>query len=155
MGLSIEFYAGNADAIGRAFTDYEFEGLRDGSIAHSYADFSLHVSVADLDVLSEQIAVLLDREPVRLLDSLEKHVGGTPDESGADMVARAWVEFVAAVPHESASRLSVLWLSAVMAETGEEIDVDSPDAKRAVDELLSLCRASLAKVTDVVFAWYL
>jgi len=155
VGLSIEFYAGDAEAIGKAFTEYEFEGLRDGSIAHSYVDFSLHISVADLDVLSEQIAGVLDGEPVRLLDSLERHVGGTPDESSADLVARAWVEFVAGVPKESASQLSALWLSAVMAETGEEIDVDSPDARRAVEELLSLCQDALAKSTDVVFAWYL
>jgi hypothetical protein len=155
MGLSIEFYAGNANAIGSAFTEYELEGLRDGTIAHSYADFSLHISITDLDVLSEQIAELLNQEPVRLLDSLEKQVGGTTDESSADLVARAWVEFVAAIPPESASQLSVLWLSAVMAETGDEIDVNSPDAKRAVEELLSLCRASLTKATEVVFAWYL
>lgn len=155
MGLSIEIYAGNADAIGHAFTEIEYEGLRDGTIAHSYADFSLHISVADLDVLSEQAAGTLDREPIRLLESLERHVGGTPDESSADMVSRGWVEFIAAVPKESASELSAVWLSAVMAETGEEIDVHSPDAARAVEALIALCHESITRRTDVVFAWYL
>jgi hypothetical protein len=155
MGLSIEFYAGNADAIGKAFTEIEFEGLRDGSIASGYADFSLHISVADLDILSEQAAGLIGREPIRLLDSLERHVGGTPDESSADVVDRQWVDFIAAVPKESASELSALWLSGVMAETGEEIDVHSPDAGRAVKKLIELCLDSLASRTEVVFAWYL
>jgi hypothetical protein len=155
MGLSIEFYAGEADAIGAAFTDVRLEGLRDGSIAHSYADFSLHISVTDLDVLSEQAAGMLAREPVRLLESLGRHVGGTADESSADVVARTWVEFIAAVPKGSASELSAVWLSAVMMETGEEIDVHSPDAARAVEELIQLCCESLARRTDVVFAWYL
>lgn len=155
MGLSIEFYAGDADAIGAAFTDVRFEALQDGSIAHSYADFSLHISVADLDVLSEQAAGMLAREPVLLLESLERHVGGTPDESSADVVARAWVEFIAAVSKESDSELSAAWLSAVMAETGKEIDVHSPGAARAVGELITLCRDSIAKRSAVVFARYL
>jgi hypothetical protein len=30
---SMEFYAGNTDAIGKAFTEFEFKGLRDGSFA--------------------------------------------------------------------------------------------------------------------------
>jgi len=43
MGLSLEFYAGQADQVGAAFTNIEFDGLRDGSLAHSYADLSLHI----------------------------------------------------------------------------------------------------------------
>jgi hypothetical protein len=155
MGVSLEFYAGDADKIGHAFSDVEFEAIRDGTLAHSYADFSLHISPTDLDILSEQAAGILGRPPILLLDSLERHVGGTPDESSADVVSRAWVEFIAAVPEESASRLSSLWLSAVMAESGDKIDAGCPDAARAVGNLLSLCRGALTRRTDVVFAWYL
>ena len=155
MGLSLEFYAGDADKIGQAFSGVEFEGLRNGTLAHSYADFSLHISPTDLDILSEQAAGLLGRPPILLLDSLERHVGGTPDESSADVISRAWIEFIAAVPKESASHLSGVWLSAVMAESGDEIDTGSADAVRAIGDLFSLCREALARRTDVVFAWYL
>jgi hypothetical protein len=86
---------------------------------------------------------------------LERRVGGTPDESSADVVSRVWIEFIAAVPKESASHLSAVWLSAVMAESGDEIDTGSPDAVRAIGDLLFLCREALARRTDVVFAWYL
>ncbi len=95
MGLSLEFYAGDADKIGQAFSDVEFEVIRDGTLAHSYADFSLHISPTDLDILSEQAAGMLERPPILLLDSLGRHVGGTPDESSADVVSQAWVEFIA------------------------------------------------------------
>ncbi len=156
MGLSIEFYAGDGTAIGRAFTEYELEGLRDGTVAHAYVDFSLHISVEDLDVLSEQVAGLLHREPpIHLLDHLSSQVGGTEDESSAHIVDRAWVELIASVSPESAAELSVLWLSAVMCETSEEIDVHSEAPAQAVGELVALCRQALDRGTDVVFAWYL
>lgn len=51
MGLSMEFYAGVPEDIGRAFTEYELDGLRDGSTAHAYADLSLHLSPDHLDLL--------------------------------------------------------------------------------------------------------
>lgn len=155
MSLSLEFYAGEAERIGQAFSAVEFEGLRNGTLAHSYADLSLHISPTDLDILSEQAAGLLGRSPVLLLDSLQRHVGGTADESSADVVSRAWVQFIAAVPVESASQLSSIWLSAVMAESGDEIDTANPDAAHALGDLLSLCREALARRTDVVFVWYL
>jgi len=98
---------------------------------------------------------LLGQPPVLLLDSLESHVGGTEGESSPDVVSRAWIQFMAAVPAESASQLSSTWLSAVMAESGEEIDPANPDAALAVGNLLSLCREALARRTDVVFVWYL
>lgn len=50
MGLSLEFYAGTPAAIGKAFTAVELELLRDGSLAHGYADLSLHLSPDHLDL---------------------------------------------------------------------------------------------------------
>ena len=155
MSFLIEFYAGDANEIGRAFSEDDFEALRNGNLAHSYADFSLHISPTDLDILSEQAAGLLERPPVLLLDSLGRNVGGTPEESSAEVVSPAWVEFIAALPAEAAAELSSVWLSAVMAECGEEIDTNSPDAARAVGDLLSLCSEALTRRSDVVFAWHL
>jgi hypothetical protein len=155
MGLSVEFYAGNPDEIGPAFTEIEFEGLRDGTVAHSYADLSLHLSLTDFDILSEQIGVLLGRPPILLLDSLEGSIGGTPDESDAAVVSPEWVAVVAAVPAESASSLTSQWLRAVADESGEEVVTDSPEAVGAVASLLDLCRQALARGSRVVFAWYL
>jgi hypothetical protein len=55
MGLSLEFYAGDPDKIGSACTEIALERLRDGTLAHSYADLSLHLSLTNLDNLSEEI----------------------------------------------------------------------------------------------------
>src|SRR4026209_2621357 len=101
MGLSVEFYAGDPNKIGPAFTDIEFDGLRDGTLAHSYADLSLHLALTDFDILSEQIGVMLGRASVLLFDSLGDSIGGTPDESAAMVVSSEWVAACAAVPVES------------------------------------------------------
>jgi hypothetical protein len=71
MGLSIEFYAGDPGQIGRAFTECEMDGLRDGSVAHSYADLSLHLSPDHLELLSEAVAASTGRAPVLLFDCIE------------------------------------------------------------------------------------
>jgi hypothetical protein len=155
VGLSMEFYAGDPKRIGAAFSEIKLDKLRDGSLAHSYADLSLHLSLTDLDILSEEIGALLGNPPVRLLDSLDRRVGGTPEESEANVVSQDWVVAVSAVPPASAGELSRRWLKAVATESGEEIDPENPDAAAAVSSLLSLCREATARGTSVVFAWYL
>jgi len=51
MGLSLEFYAGDAEKIGQAFSAGGLESLRNGTLAHSYEDLSLHIPPTDLDIL--------------------------------------------------------------------------------------------------------
>ncbi len=155
MSLQLEFYTGDPEEIGRAFTAVELEPLRDGTLAHSYADLSLHISPTDLDILSEQAAALLGTPPVLLLDSLERSVGGTPDESDASTVSPQWVASIAALTPDSAPELTHLWLGAVAAESDDEVVTDSPDAVAAVSSLIRLCRESISRGTPVIFAWYL
>ena len=155
MGLSLEFYAGDPDQIGAAFTEFALDGLRAGRLAHSCADLSLHLSPNDLDLLSEQIGAALGRSPLRLLESLERTVGGTPDESGASVVSPNWVAAVAAVPADQIQQPTRSWLQAVAEASGEVVGGDNPEAVAAVSALVSLCREALARSTRVVFAWYL
>jgi hypothetical protein len=155
MGLSMEFYAGSAADIGKAFTAMELEGLRDGSLAHAYADLSLHLSPDHLDILSEEVAASLGREPLLLLDSLEAHVGGTDGESSAEVVATRWVETMAATAAPSIAKLVESWMATVAEEVGDPSIVAGPDAVAAVKALVQLCREATRRKTQVVFAWYL
>lgn len=154
MGLSMEFYAGPPVEIGKAFTAVELDGLRDGSLAHSYADLSLHLSPDHLDILSEEIAACVGSAPIHLLDSLESHVGGTEGQSSADVVATTWVEAVAAAPDSSIGMVAEKWMAAVSEETGEPI-VERGDVMLAVESLVRLCRDAMMRNTRVIFAWYL
>src|SRR5438105_3874690 len=96
MGLSLEFYAGNAAVIGADFTAFEFDGLRNGTRSRAYADFSLHLSPTDLDLLSEVVAERFGAAPLLLNDSLLRRVGGSEGGGSAEVVNPAWVRIVAA-----------------------------------------------------------
>src|SRR5438067_924306 len=129
MGLSLEFYAGDADSIGADFTAIEFDGLRDGTRARAYADFSLHLSPIDLDILSEVIAERVGIAPLLLNDSLVRTIGGTTNESGAEVVSPAWVQMVASADDAVAPALAGDWIERVGASCEQHLAV-SPDAVR-------------------------
>jgi hypothetical protein len=46
-GLSLEFYAGDAEAIGHAVSRVAFDSIRDGTGALAYADLSPHLLAED------------------------------------------------------------------------------------------------------------
>ncbi len=143
MGILVDFYAGDADAIGKSWA----EGKTPASKAH--ADFSLHLDPTELDVLSECMGV----EP--LLDLLGRRVGGDGDASEANVIDPKWVAAVGALPDSSANQLAEDWLKAVREEQGEAATEDAGDATQAVRELISLCRTAAKERCDAVFAWSL
>jgi hypothetical protein len=91
----MNFYAGDADAIGAAYEDYESDGLADEKIARAHADFSLHVTPLDVDFLVEVIAEGTGGTARPLLESLTRSVGGDAEGSSAEVVNPAWVQMVA------------------------------------------------------------
>ena len=154
MGLSLEFYAGEAIGIGADFTAFEFDGLRDGTRARAYADFSLHLSPTDLDILSELIAEQIGTAPLLLNDSLIQTVGGIENESGAEVVDPAWVRIVAATDQAAAEELATAWIGRIGDEYGQQLDV-TPEAVMAVRSLINLCQVAVRENFDVVHTWYL
>jgi hypothetical protein len=154
MGLSLEFYAGDAAAIGEDFSAIEFDSLRDGTRARAYADFSLHLSAADLDTLSAVIAERTGVAPMLLQESLVRTVGGFEGEGGAELVDPAWVRMVAAADKAAAPELAAEWIGRVGAEYGQQLTV-TLEAERAVRELIDLCRLAVREGVEVVHAWYL
>jgi hypothetical protein len=155
MGLSMEFYAGEADFIGRAFSDVESDDLRDGS-ATAYADLSLHLVPDDLDTLSEAAADLSGVAPSLLSECLIRQVGALDDgqTGGADVVDPEWLGMFAALGDEDAERLTAGWFSRLGQKYGEALEVNR-GAVAAVVALIRLCRKAVAEGHDVVFVWYL
>ena len=154
MGLSLELYAGEAIEIGADFTAFEFDGLRDGSRARAYADFSLHLSPTDLDILSELIAERVGAAPLLLNDSLIQKVGGIENESGAEVVDPAWVQIIAATDQTTAEEITSAWIGRIADECGQQLDVTT-EAVTAVRLLINLCRVAVRENVDVVHTWYL
>ena len=89
-----------------------------------------------------------------LNDCLTTNVGGLEDESSADVVDPAWVNMVASVDESTASALTADWLAHVGEESGETLGV-TPEAIRAVTELLQLCKLAVRERLDVVHTWSL
>ena len=154
MGLSLEFYAGDAVAIGQEFTAFKLQGLRDCTKARAYADFSLHLSPTDLDILSDVIAQRIGTEPLALNDCLIRNVGGTEGESGAEEVDPAWVRMVAQTEEAWTPELASEWIKRVGVEYGQQLEL-TPEAVRAVQELIRLARLAIRQGVDVVHTWYL
>jgi hypothetical protein len=154
MGLSLEFYAGDPAAIAADFTAFEFEGLRNGRRALAYADFSLHLSPTDLDILSEVIAERVGVAPLLLNDSLIRNIGGIVDETGAELVDPTWVRMVARTERTATTDLTGEWIRRVGAEYGQSLEV-SPEAIEAVDNLVTLCQLAVRQNVAVVHTWYL
>lgn len=58
MGLSIEFYAGNANNIGEAFSEVEFDAIRNGTAALAYSDLLLHLAPGTLTFFPKSLGFI-------------------------------------------------------------------------------------------------
>lgn len=156
MGLSMEFYAGRADSIGRAFSDVEWDGIRDGSAAAAYADLSLHLAPDDLDTLSEVAAGLVGVDSFLLSECLIRQVGAHDDgeTGGADLVDPSWPGMFVGLSDDDAEPLTAEWFSRLGQKYGEPLKVNR-EAVAAVEALIRLCKKAVAGGHDVVYAWYL
>lgn len=147
MGQSLEFYAGDAAAIGADFAALEFDELRDGTRARAYADFSLHLAPDDLETLSAVLGA------PSLIDSLGAEVGTFDDGGGsASLVSSEWVGAVAGADDRSAAGLAAAWFRQLGDGTAPAV---TPEAVQAVSALIRLCRLAVRECVQVVHAWSL
>jgi hypothetical protein len=155
MIAPIKFYSGEADSIGRAFSDIESDDLQDGS-AKAYADLSLHLAPDDLDTLSEVAAGLVGVAPSLLSECLIRQVGSLDDgqTGGAGVVDPKWPEMFAALGDEDAEPLTVEWFSRLGQKYGEPLELNR-EAIAGVKALIRLCTMAVAAGDDVVYVWYL
>jgi hypothetical protein len=155
MGQLVHFYAGDPEVIGRAFASQDFGTLKDRSKIPLYADFSLHLSPIDYELLSEAIQSIVGSGPSSLEESLQTQVGGSSDERSADIVSPEWVQMVAAVRDEQIESVLSAWIQATAEEHGESPSEPTDDARLALRELIGLCRESRARGLPVVHTWSL
>jgi hypothetical protein len=154
MGLSLEFYAGDAAVIGAAFNDVaDWDSIRDGTKAIAYADLSLHLSPDALDTLSEVFAMEAGAGRMEFLSRLGEEVGVIDGgEGGAYVVEPAWVQTVAKVDPRDAKAITVRWFDSLGKVYNSVIEVN-PGAIAAVASLIELCKKAVKSGVSVVFAW--
>jgi hypothetical protein len=155
MGLTLEFYVGDPEAIGPAVAEADFDTLYQSGIVKMRADFSLHIQPKDLDTLSVEIAGLQKQPPVLLQESLGDAIGGDESDHGAFLVASEWVLQVGSLQPSSAPEITKRWITSVARIYDDpEIRV-TPEAEEAVSALISLCRHATGTSTPVIHAWFL
>ena len=59
MGQLIDFYAGDADVIGRAFSEQDFSSLDDRALIPFRVDFSFHLTPTDIDSLTSEARAIV------------------------------------------------------------------------------------------------
>jgi hypothetical protein len=153
MGLSLEFYLGNADAISRAISDIELEQLDDPSIVADSADFSLHIEPADLELLSESMARFNGQKPQGFRQSLEILVD--EEDRGALIVQSGWTNYVGTISDERVEEVVELWAASMRAKHNDVKIVVTEQMRTAVNDLVRLCRSASKGGGRVVHVWYL
>lgn len=151
MGLSLEFYAGNREQIINAVQECDLDLLDEPGVTAGFADFSLHVEPRDLDLLSRAIGVVENRNALELGNFLN----GVVDEDGygALEVGRDWVRYVATTESLNIDAIVRGWSQSMSALHGASI-APNDSMRRALSDLVSLCRLAVKTDAAVVHIWY-
>jgi hypothetical protein len=155
MGQLVHFYGGDPVTIGRAFGAHDVATLNDRNKVPLFSDFSLHLSPIDYDFLTEAMAHAVGFGPTTLTDALETQVGGSGDDSSAEIVSTEWVQMVAAVGDQQIEGILEEWMRAVAEEHSEPVSEPTDDVRLALRGLISLCQESLKRGIPVVHTWSL
>ncbi len=152
MGLSLEFYAGDRDAILAAIQECDMDGLDEPGVVSAYADLSLHLVPRDLDLLSQAFGIATGRDPI----DLGPHLTAAIDEEGygALEVSRTWVQYVASADLDRTDEVAHRWTERMSAQYHVPVQVNE-DIQNAIPALISLCQSALKSSAAVIHVWYL
>jgi hypothetical protein len=153
MGLTMEFRAGPSRELAKAFCAAEFDRLE--AISRVVADFSLHLSPNDLDLLAMELSDISRHPVLAFTDVVDGPIAGDDAECGAFLVSEGFVSMVASVPEGSASDIAERWMARVSGDSGEQEIAATADTVMAISELLRLCRTAKEEGLEVVYCWSL
>lgn len=129
--------------------------LNDPSAIADKADFSLHLSPVDLDILVEQIRPTSKGADSSLTESLAHHVAGDANTWSVDALSASLVGAIAAVSPHRIEDIVRRWEQEVALEHREEFTGPSLEARRAVHDLIRVCQESRRVGRPVLHAWFL
>jgi hypothetical protein len=154
MGMLADFYAGETDAVLAALQARQTESIPPPGGVFAHADFCLNLHGVDLDTLSELLFLQLGRDAVGVFASIAQDLNAAPKQGyGVHIMSPDWVAAVASYPDERVDKLMSAWCKAVAEEAGEAVRPPSPEAIRAVNDLLVVCRTAMSMQVAVVFFW--
>ena len=157
MGLTLEFYVGNAEEIATVILDLGYEESDEDNLlvrlsqAERSADFSLHLKISDLEFLSEQAGLVRNKPAIYLRDSFEKILVEEPAH-GAVQIARAWISQFANLPTWSSRELTVHWFDAMSKHHGDSFLANAA-AQKAVESLIRICKLAETSSEEIILFW--
>jgi hypothetical protein len=155
VGMLMWFYVGDKTRIGEGFSTTHSVPLWKQPFVVATADFSLHLSPVDLDLLSEEACRIAGVQPVTLTDSLTESVGGDGQTSSADVVSAQWVQTVASILDHQVDDLAKQWLVRVAEEHDDQPEDPNEDTRQAIRDLIYACQIATESRLPVVHAWSL
>jgi hypothetical protein len=159
MSILLDFYAGDAKEIGKAWDADDFDRMKDPRIVLGHADFSLHLEDITFMFFSQCASRLAGGGPDSLESSLSRNVGGDAENTSADVVSPEWVKMIASLDDEKLGWLGWEWIETMKREYASVRDTNgyslTPDLWKALLDLRSLCRTSIQNGCEVVFIWSL
>lgn len=153
MGLTMEFRLGHAMDLARAFFAAEFDRLE--ALSLGFADFSLHLSPSDLDLLTEELCRASGERMRAFTDVTGEPIAGDRLQRGVFLLSSAFVTMTASIREESAGEIAERWMHRVADESGNADLVADADSVLAVSALLSICRKAKLDGIEVVYCWSL
>jgi len=153
MGLALEFYTGDIDAIVDAVERIECEALDDPAVVASRVDLSLHLVPNDLNFLSRAIGHAAGVPPIDLGPYLDPVLD--EEDHGLLMVDPAWVGYVGGAPTAAAAAISEDWAARMREEYGDPAITVTRELVEAVAELIAFCAAASRSGAPVIHAWFL
>jgi hypothetical protein len=155
VGMLMWFYVGDERKIGDGYSATDAVPLWKQPSVVGMADFSLHLSPIDLDLLSEEACRIAGVQPVTLTDSLTENVGGDGQTSSADVVSPQWVQMFASILDDHVDDLAKRWLVRVAEEHHDQPEEPNEDTHQAVRDLIHVCQIATEKRLAVVHVWSL
>jgi hypothetical protein len=154
MGNMMEFFAGDADRIGKAIDDDDYESLDGAPWVRGKADFSMHLLLEHLDSLTGAAADLVSVPPFKFSAEIQRCVAGDRSQSwewrelSADTLSSRWRDLIASVPEQRAAELARSWFRAMGIEREPE-----PGGINAIQNLIRLCAAAKDDDLSIVFTF--
>ncbi len=152
MGLLLEFLAGPPDKMLEAFSKSDYDVLE--RLIEKRADFSLHLYPNDLETLfdcaADYVSGVLKPFRASLTCCLDDK------EQGFFTVNGDWVDSIASVGLDKSDEIAEKWFEKMRKNYPEEsIGAPSPEARKAVRDMLELCKYASKFKKSVIHIWSL
>src|SRR5262245_25284298 len=153
----MQFWAGDAERIAAAMTsedEDDYMNLEKAPWVHGFVDFSMHLVLENLDMLTTIAAGMVAAEAMKFSTEIERNLVSDSERpwlergDSTDTLSTRWVALMASVPEARAYDVAAAWFRAFEAQEPPSID-----AVHAVGGLTRLCRTALEKGVSVVFSF--